>query len=64
MNTEGEDYHKSYYDRNKDYLRAYQRAYYYRKKNEMKKRKNKPKPRKKKDPTMKKHYGKFIIHWD
>ena len=64
MNTNSEYYHKSYYERNKDYLRAYQRAYYYRKKNEKYKKKNKPKPRVKKDQTLKRIYGKFIIHWD
>tara|TARA_Y100000361_G_C11142780_1_gene336132 strand:+ start:598 stop:786 length:189 start_codon:yes stop_codon:yes gene_type:complete len=59
-----ENYHKSYYERNKDYLRAYQRAYYYRKKNEIKKKKSKPVPRKKKDLTMHRYYGTFTIHFD
>lgn len=55
-----ENYHNTYYERNKDYLRAYQRAYYYRKKNS----KMQPIPRKKKDLSMRRYYGTFTIHFD
>ena len=57
-------YHQSYYERNKEYLRSYQRAYYYRKKNNIKYLLIKPKPREKPNNHMKKTYGTFIIEWE
>ena len=62
-----EEYHKSYYERNKEYLRAYQRAYYYKKKAKIKNTKHKAmhKEKKKIDKnTLKYHYGKYIINFD
>jgi hypothetical protein len=55
------NYHKSYYERNKIYLRAYQRAYYHRKKKE-KVEEEKPKINKLK--KMEKKKIKIILHFD
>tara|TARA_R110000824_G_scaffold220305_4_gene407435 strand:+ start:268 stop:441 length:174 start_codon:yes stop_codon:yes gene_type:complete len=52
-------YHKSYYEKNKLYLRAYQRAYYHRKKGNI----FKPKNKLEKKITMTKTYGKVILYW-
>ena len=52
-------YHKSYYEKNKIYLRAYQRAYYHRKKGNI----FKPKNKLEKKITMTKTYGKVILYW-
>tara|TARA_Y100000361_G_C11149200_1_gene339996 strand:- start:745 stop:918 length:174 start_codon:yes stop_codon:yes gene_type:complete len=56
------NYHKSYYERNKIHLRAYQRAYYHRKKKE--KGDEIPKPKKEKIKKMEKKKIKIILHFD
>jgi hypothetical protein len=55
------EYHRKYYEKNKNYLRAYQRAYYYKKKHS----KNKP-PKVKEEKAKELHrtYGNYVITFD
>ena len=52
-------YHRNYYEKNKEHLREYQRAYYHRKKIIVV---TKPKP--KKILKMEKTYGKYTLIFD